>query len=123
MRQREHQIQQSRRWAATALPSSPIRAVYAVTASCGGFAKDKRGKWRPYGMTKQIIDKTGDTKNAKSLAHATYAAIRKTLPRSAAVLDFLGDLVDACPDGVLRWTSALGATRHQSLSSPHNSPH
>jgi DNA-directed RNA polymerase len=24
------------------------------------------------------------------------------------VLDYLGELVDACPDGALRWTSALG---------------
>jgi DNA-directed RNA polymerase len=79
----------------------------------GGFAKDKRGKWHPYGMTKQIIDAIKaagkkNTRNAKTLAHAAYAAIRVRFPRAAKVLDFLEDLVDACPDGVLRWTSALG---------------
>jgi DNA-directed RNA polymerase len=74
----------------------------------GGFAKDERGKWRPYGMTKQIIDATGNTRNAKAQAHAAYAAIRNRFRRAAKVLDFLEDLVDACPDGVLRWTSALG---------------
>jgi DNA-directed RNA polymerase len=71
----------------------------------GGFAKDKRGKWHPYGMTKQIIKATGkNNAAAKSLAHAIYAAIRKRFPHAAAVLDFLESLVNACPDGVLRWT-------------------
>jgi DNA-directed RNA polymerase, mitochondrial len=75
----------------------------------GGFAKDPRGKWHPYGMTKQIIDATGK-KNiaAKSLAHATHGAIRRRFPRAASVLDFLEALVDACQDGVLRWTSPMG---------------
>jgi DNA-directed RNA polymerase, mitochondrial len=75
----------------------------------GGFAKDPRGKWHPYGMTKQIIDKTGKKiPAAKSLARAIHATIRKRFPRAAAVLDFLEALVDACQDGALRWTSPLG---------------
>src|SRR3974377_650771 len=70
----------------------------------GGFAKDKRGKWHPYGMTAQIVDATGkDKAAAKAFAHAIYDAIRELVRHAAEVRDFLEDLVDACPDGILRW--------------------
>jgi len=78
----------------------------------GGFAKDKRGKWHPYGMTEQVVNalkKDGvPTRGAKGLANKAYTVIRNRFPRAAKVLDCLEALVDVCPDGVLHWTSALG---------------
>jgi DNA-directed RNA polymerase, mitochondrial len=80
----------------------------------GGFAKSKDGRWRPYGMTKQVIDvlkeRKQPTKGAKELAHAIYKAIEDMVPRATAVRDFLEQLAKLCAkEGKpLRWTNALG---------------
>jgi Autographiviridae RNA polymerase len=80
----------------------------------GGFGKDRRGRWRPYGMTKQIIDvleeRKKSTKGAKQLAHAIYEVIEDMVPRAKAVLDFLRKLTKLCANEgkLLRWTTPLG---------------
>jgi hypothetical protein len=59
----------------------------------GGFARPKKGdwkgRWRPYGMTKQVIDvlkeRKQSTKDVKELAHAIYKAIGDMVPRATAV--------------------------------------
>jgi DNA-directed RNA polymerase len=92
----------------------------------GGFSKSKGGRWRPYGMTKQIIGvlekrreqrrERGedappiDKKGAKQLAHAIYGVIGDMVPRARAVFDFLRKLARLCAkEGKsLRWTTPLG---------------
>jgi DNA-directed RNA polymerase len=80
----------------------------------GGFAKSKDGRWRPYGMTKQVIDvlkeRKQPTKGAKELAHAIYKAIEDMVPRATAVRDFLEQLATLCAkEGKsLCWTTPLG---------------
>src|SRR5262249_14445690 len=64
----------------------------------GGFAKSADGKWRPYGMTKQIVEelkkrtKEGRPKyqgwtpvDAKKLAHTVYNVIEGMVPRARGV--------------------------------------
>ena len=41
---------------------------YFYGARAGGFQKDRAGRWKPYGMTKQVIDAGSPTKHAKQLA-------------------------------------------------------
>jgi DNA-directed RNA polymerase len=81
----------------------------------GGFRKPKKyGRWRPYGMTKQIIDELKErkqpTKGAKELAHAIYDAIGNMVPRATEVRDFLEELARLCAKGgkPLRWTTPAG---------------
>ena len=75
----------------------------------GGFSKFKVGRWRPYGMTKQVIDVLKErnqlTKGAKEFAHAIYEAIEGMVPRATAVRDFLEELARLCAkEGKqLRW--------------------
>jgi DNA-directed RNA polymerase, mitochondrial len=80
----------------------------------GRFAKSKDGRWRPHGMTKQIVDvlkeRKQPTKGAQELAHAIYDAIGDMVPRATAVRDFLEELAELCAkEGKpLRWTTPAG---------------
>jgi DNA-directed RNA polymerase len=93
----------------------------------GGFAKTPRqfrkrgnqviclgGDWKPYGMTKQIVDflkkKKKDTRRAKELACAIYRAIEGKVPKAAAVLHYLRQLAGICAEHELplRWETPLG---------------
>ena len=83
---------------------------YFYGARAGGFQKDKRGKWKPYGMTKQVIDAGAPTKHARQLADAIYQCIEDILPRPKAVRDGLEQLArEAAKKGTpLRWVTPLG---------------
>ena len=87
---------------------------YFYGARAGGFSKAKNGDWRPYGMTKQIIDvlkeRGHSTKGAKQLARAIYKVIEGTVPKATAVRDFLEKLACLCTakNKPLRWTTLLG---------------
>jgi DNA-directed RNA polymerase len=77
----------------------------------GGFSKSKGGRWRPYGMTKQILkERNLPNKDAKRLALAIYESIGDMVPRARGVFDFLRRLARLCAkDGKsLRWTTPLG---------------
>jgi DNA-directed RNA polymerase len=80
----------------------------------GGFAKNKKRDWRPYGMTRQVIDvlkeRSKPTTGAKELAHAIYTVIEDMVPKAKAVRDFLEQLTELCTDNdkPLRWTTPLG---------------
>ena len=50
---------------------------YFYGARAGGFQKDKRGKWKPYGMTKQVIDTGAPTKHAEKLL-TPFTIVSKT---------------------------------------------
>ena len=77
----------------------------------GGFAENNKGDWRPYGMTKQVIDvlkeRDKPTTGAKELAYAIYAVIEDIVPKAKAVRDSLEQLVKLCSenDRPLRWTT------------------
>jgi len=81
----------------------------------GGFAKSKDGRWRPFGMTKQIIDvlkerRKNSTEGAKDFAKAIYDAIGDVVRRAKEVRDFLEELAELCADAgkPLRWTTPAG---------------
>ena len=84
--------------------------TYFYGARAGGFEKDKRGNWNPYGMTKQVIDAGSPTNHAKQLAHAIYKCIEDMLARPKGVRDWLEQLArEAAEKGKpLRWTTPLG---------------
>ncbi len=83
--------------------------TYFYGAVAGGFAKDKKGKWHPFGMTKQVID-AGYKGDAKKLAHAIFNCIEDMLQRPKAVRDWLEDLAGRAAEKgkPLRWTTPLG---------------
>jgi DNA-directed RNA polymerase, mitochondrial len=91
---------------------------YFYGSRAGGFARpqkgDWKGRWRPYGMTKQIIqvleERKQPTSGAKKLAHVIYDNIEDMVPRAKAVRDFLEQLAILCSDEnkPLRWTTPLG---------------
>ncbi len=83
--------------------------TYFYGAVAGGFAKDKKDKWHPFGMTKQVID-AGYKGPAKKLADAIFSCIEKMLRRPKAVRDWLEDLVGLAAEKgkPLRWTTPLG---------------
>jgi DNA-directed RNA polymerase, mitochondrial len=83
---------------------------YFYGARPGGFQNDKRGNWKPYGMTKQVIDAGSPTNHAKELARAIHDCIKDMLPRPKAVRDWLESLAElaADKDKPLRWTTPLG---------------
>ena len=87
---------------------------YFYGARAGGWAKDKRGNWHPFGMTKQIVavlkDRGQSPKGAQMLAQAMYDVIEGMVPKATAVRDFLETLAKlaAEQDKPLRWTTALG---------------
>jgi len=81
----------------------------------GAIAKSKDGRWRPHGMTKQIIDelkkrRKNSTEGAKELAKAIYKAIEDMVPRAKAARNFLRRLawLLAKEGKPLRWTTPLG---------------
>jgi len=81
----------------------------------GGLAKSKDGRWRPFGMTKQIIDvlkerRKNSTDGAKELAQAIYDAIGDMVRRAKKVRDFLEELAELCAEAgkPLRWTTPAG---------------
>ena len=87
---------------------------YFYGSRAGGFTKDKKGRWHPYGMTEQVIEVLKErgkpTKGAKELAHAIYNEIEGMVPRAKAVRDFLEQLAKLCADNgkPLRWATPLG---------------
>src|SRR5262249_58647014 len=81
----------------------------------GGFTKNQAGRFRPYGMTKQVahvLDERGvkAPKVAKLVAHEIYNSIEGMVPKAKAVRDLLEGLAEMCADkGLpLRWTTPLG---------------
>ena len=81
----------------------------------GGFTKNQAGRFRPYGMTKQVaavLDERGvkAPKAAKLLAHEIYNSVEGMVPKAKEVRDFLEDLAEMCAEkGLpLRWTTPLG---------------
>jgi DNA-directed RNA polymerase, mitochondrial len=83
---------------------------YFYGARPGGFQKSKRGKWKPYGMTKQVIDAGFPANKAKKLAHLIYNAVEDTLSRPKAVRDWLESLAESAAKSGKppRWTTPLG---------------
>jgi hypothetical protein len=88
---------------------------YFYGSKLGGFSKSKDGRWRPHGMTKQIIDVLKERRKnriegaeAKALAKAINSAIEDMAPRATDVRNFLEKLVRLCAkktyrcDGILR---------------------
>ncbi len=65
---------------------------YFYGARAGGFQKDHAGRWKPYGMTEQVIDAGVSPDHAKQLAHAIYDCIEDMLPRPKAVRHWLEQL-------------------------------
>ena len=84
--------------------------TYFYGARAGGFQKDKRGNWNPYGMTKQVIDAGSPTNHAKQLAHAIHKCIEDMLPRPKGVRDWLEQLAGLAAenDRPLWWVTLLG---------------
>ena len=81
----------------------------------GGFVKNRAGKWRPYGMTKQVadvLDERGirNPKAAKLIAHEINSSIEGMVPKAKEVRDFLEGLAKICAErGLpLRCTTPLG---------------
>jgi DNA-directed RNA polymerase len=81
----------------------------------GGFARNKAGRFRPYGMTKQVADVLEERgvknpKAAKLIAHKINDSIEGMVPRAKEVRDFLEVLVEMCAekDLPLRWPTPLG---------------
>jgi DNA-directed RNA polymerase len=81
----------------------------------GGWQKLKNGRWRAYGMTRQIIDvlkerRKNSTEGAKELARTIYGVIGDMVPRAKAVRDFLEELTKLCAQEgkPLRWTWPAG---------------
>jgi DNA-directed RNA polymerase, mitochondrial len=83
---------------------------YFYGARAGGFQKDRAGRWKPYGMTKQVIDAGSPTNHAKQLADAIYECVEDMLPRPKGVRDWLEQLArEAAKNGKpLRWVTPLG---------------
>jgi DNA-directed RNA polymerase len=75
----------------------------------GGFAKNKRGRWQSYGMTKQIIDVLKDrgkpSEGAKELAHTINRVIEDMVPPAKEVRAFLEESTSLYADNgkPLRW--------------------
>ena len=81
----------------------------------GGFTKNQAGRFRPYGMTKQVadvLDERGvrEPRAAKLIAHEINNSIEGMVPKAKKVRDFLEGLADMCAEkGLpLRWTTPLG---------------
>ena len=83
---------------------------YFYGARAGGFQKDGAGRWKPYGMTKQVIDAGSPTNHAKQLADAIYKCVEDMLRRPKGVRDWLEQLArEAAKNGKsLRWVTPLG---------------
>jgi DNA-directed RNA polymerase len=76
----------------------------------GGFAKTKRGRWTPYGMTKQVIEEGVSREHAKEFAHTICRTIEGMVPRAKEVRGFLESLAELCAEKNIpvRWESPLG---------------
>jgi DNA-directed RNA polymerase, mitochondrial len=81
----------------------------------GGFTKNRAGRFRPYGMTKQVaavLDGREDKapKAAQLIAHEIYNSVEGMVPKAKEVRDFLEGLAMICAEkGLpLRWTTPLG---------------
>ena len=81
----------------------------------GGFTKNQAGRFRPYGMTKQVadvLDERGikNPKAAKLIAHEINRSIEGMVPKAKEVRDFLEGLAEICAEKgfPLRWTTPLG---------------
>jgi DNA-directed RNA polymerase, mitochondrial len=83
---------------------------YFYGARAGGFQKDCAGRWKPYGMTKQVIDAGSPTNHAKQLAATIYKCVEDMLRRPKGVRDWLEQLArEAANKGKpLRWVTPLG---------------
>jgi hypothetical protein len=84
--------------------------TYFYGAIPGGWAEDKKRKWHPYGMTKQVIDAGGSPKEAKELAHAIFKAIEHMVPKASAVRSFLEELAERAraERKFVHWTTPMG---------------
>lgn len=81
----------------------------------GGFTKNQSGRFRPYGMTKQVADVLDERgiKNpaaANLIAHEINRCIEGMVPKAKDVRDFLEGLAEICAEKGLpvRWTTPLG---------------
>jgi Autographiviridae RNA polymerase len=77
----------------------------------GGWQKLKNGRWRAYGMTKQINGVLKDRNQpAKKFAHTIYRVIEDMAPGAKSARDLLERLAELCAENgrPLRWTTALG---------------
>ena len=88
---------------------------YFYGSTKGGFTKNQAGRFRPYGMTKQVadvLDERGvrEPRAAKLIAHEINNSIEGMVPKAKKVRDFLEGLADMCAErGLpLRWTTPLG---------------
>jgi DNA-directed RNA polymerase len=76
-----------------------------------GWQKLKNGRWRAYGMTKQINDVLKDRNQpAKKFAHTIYRVIEDMAPGARSARDLLERLAELCAENgrPLRWPNALG---------------
>ena len=88
---------------------------YFYGSKKGGFNKNQAGRFRPYGMTKQVAEVLEERgvkapKAAKLLAHEINRSIEGMVPKAKEVRDFLEGLAEMCAEkGLpLRWTTPLG---------------
>ena len=83
---------------------------YFYGARAGGFQKDCAGRWKPYGMTKQVVDAGSPTNRAKQLADTIYKCVEDMLRRPKGVRDWLEQLArEVAKKGKpLRWVTPLG---------------
>jgi hypothetical protein len=69
----------------------------------GGFTKNRAGRFRPYGMTKQVaavLDGREDKapKAAQLIAHEIYNSVEGMVPKAEEVRDFLEGLAMICAE-------------------------
>lgn len=103
---------------------------YFYGSEAGGFSKGPDGRWRPWGMTKQLLKVLKDVRDAAiddkktdeaeklsalisvagKLAKVAYTVIKDTVPGAAEVREWSKGLAKLCADEnkMLRWPSALG---------------
>jgi DNA-directed RNA polymerase, mitochondrial len=89
--------------------------TYGYGSKAGGFGKRKHARrYRPYGMTQQIVavlkERGESTKDAQALAAAAYETIEKLMPAAKVVRVFLEQIVGICNkyNIPLRLTTSLG---------------
>jgi len=88
--------------------------TYGYGSKAGGWLETKRGRYRPKGMTEQIVEvlkeRGQSTKGAHKLAKAAYDVIEKLMPAVKENRRFLEKIAKVCTKHniPLRWPTILG---------------
>src|SRR5262249_18302396 len=92
----------------------PPGMTYGYGSRAGGWQKTERGRYRPKGMTEQIVevlkDRGQSPKDAHKLAKAAYDVIEELMPAAKEVRNFLEKIakVYAECNKPMRWETPLG---------------